>query len=111
MDLMDKINKLTDEVSSKSRNLAQLNAGNDASKLPRTPDPDKTPKKLSNPRLTAIKTSALLGGPRPVARHRRKTEDSEIVNLLLDAALESATFRFMTTQVNAVATMSVRNLR
>jgi len=112
MDLIDKINKLTDEVSSKSRNLAQFGAGSEPAKLPRTPDPIKTPKKMSNPRLSVVKASTLLTGPRAGGQTRgRKNGDAEIVNLLINAALESATFRFMTSQVPAFATMSVRNLR
>jgi hypothetical protein len=114
MDLADKVNKLTEEVTSKSRNLIQMSSANEVaiSRTIRTPDPVRTPRKAHNQRVSAIKANTLSTEPRPGTRIRgRENARSEIVQFRLNAALESATFRLMTSQVPALATLTVRNLR
>ena len=114
MDLIDKVNKLTDEVTSKSKNLAQMGAtAESTSKMPRTPEPNKTPNKVSvvTAATLAAHPNSAATKPGARARIRKNGGDSEVVAFRLNAALESATFRLMTSKVPALATMSVRNLR
>ena len=125
MDLIDKVNKLVDEVASKSKNLAQMGVTAEASNAAvakmvqssQTPDV-RTPRKASNRRVSVMKAANLavesVGAARRVSMRMkggRRSGDSEVIDFRIDAALESATFKFMTTQVSALATMRVRDLR
>lgn len=125
MDLIDKVNKLVDEVAAKSKNMAQMTANAEAPnsaaakmiQSSQTPDV-RTPRKASNRRVSIIKAANLavqnVGASRRVSvrmKGCRRSGDSEVVDFRVDAALESATFKFTTTKVPALATMRVRDLR
>ena len=110
------MNKLTEEVTSKSRHWVQLSAAVDeGGKIPRTPDPPRTPRKVPNQRDSIIKATELADEPRPAeartSSRRQKSGEAEIVQFRINAVLESATFRLMTTQVPELMTLAVRNLR
>ncbi len=98
MDLIDKVNKLVDEVAAKSKNMAQMTANAEASnsaaakmiQSSQTPDV-RTPRKASNRRVSIIKAANLavqnVGASRRVSvrmKGCRRSGDSEVVDFRVD---------------------------